>query len=57
MSGAGAVNGTGYVVMRRTSAVPAQLVQVSGFALAVVRPIARHLPATMVPERVADGKP
>src|SRR2546426_953418 len=41
--------------MRRTSTVPAQLVQ--SFALAGVRPIAVHLLATILPERVADGKP
>jgi hypothetical protein len=39
----------GYVVIRRTSAVPAQLVQTVGvLVLARVRPIAVHLPPTIV---------
>jgi hypothetical protein len=57
VSEAGPVSRTGYVVMRRTSAVPAQLVQVGFLALAVVRPIAVHLLAKILPERVADVKP
>ncbi len=58
---AGERGGTGqpdrYVVMRRMSAVPAQLVQIGFLALAVVRPIAVHLPATILPQRVAEVKP